>query len=67
MAGQWKWREEEVSLKSFYQMSKEEKQEHIKVLEKIPEKELSSNDIYILNFYSKKKINFFSIDEYDLQ
>ena len=63
MAGQWKWREDELSLKSFYLLKTDEKKEYVNSIEKIPEHELGSNDIHILNFYSAKKNNFISINE----
>lgn len=67
MSTQWKWREGEISLKSFYELKSKEKEEYIQLLEKLPEQELSSADIHILKFYSKKKNNFISIqDELDL-
>lgn len=67
MAGQWKFREGEIGLKHFYQLSKEEKVEYVNSIEKIPEPELSTGDKYILKFYSTKKSNFISInDELDL-
>ena len=63
MTNKWKWREEEIGLKHFYQLSKEEKVEYVNSIEKIPEPELSTGDKYILKFYSTKKNNFLSIDE----
>ena len=63
MAGQWKWREHELSLKSFYLLKTDEKKEYVNSIEKIPESNLGSNDIHILNFYSTKKSNFISINE----
>jgi inorganic pyrophosphatase len=63
MPVQWKWRDEELSLKSFYQLKADEKKEYVNSIEKIPEHELGSNDLYILKFYSTKKSNFISIDD----
>jgi hypothetical protein len=63
MAGQWKWRDDELSLKSFYLLKQEQKKEYVNLIEKIPEHELGSNDLYILKFYSTKKSNFISIDD----
>lgn len=63
MPVQWKWREEEIGLKGFYQLSKEEKIEYVNSIEKLPEAALSTGDKYILNFYSAKKNNFISINE----
>jgi len=63
MPVQWKWRDEELSLKSFYQLKPDEKKKYVNSIEKIPEHELGSNDLYILKFYSTKKSNFISIDD----
>ena len=63
MSNKFIWREKEIGLKSFYQLIKEEKQAYVKELEKLPESELSTGDIYILKFYSTKKSNFISIDD----
>ena len=63
MSTQWKWRNGEISLKDFYQLKKEEKQEYVQMLEQLPEQELSTGDLYILNFYSNKKINYFTLEE----
>jgi hypothetical protein len=57
------WRDGEIGLKFFYQLSKEEKESYVKEIEKLPESALSTGDKYILNFYSSKKNNFLSINE----
>jgi hypothetical protein len=61
--GQWTWREGELSLKSFYSLSTEKKEEHILFLFTLNENELSSNDRCILNNNNTKikpkKLNFF--------
>jgi len=65
--GQWLWRDGELSLTRYYELSKEQKIEHINFLLSLKENELSSNDIIILNFAKKivkeKTKNFFTLDE----
>lgn len=63
MSNKFTWREKEIGLKFFYQLSKEEKESYVKEIEKLPEAALSTGDKYILNFYSAKKNNFISINE----
>jgi hypothetical protein len=60
-----KWRDGEIGLKSFYQLKKEEKNQYVKMLESLPQQDLSTGDEYILKFYSNKKNNYFSIEEED--
>jgi hypothetical protein len=64
--GQWYWRQDEISFKSFQQMKKEEKLQHLKYLSTLEKEDLSSNDLIILQIYSPKVIdektsNFFSL------
>jgi hypothetical protein len=65
--GQWLWRDGELSMNSYYQLTKEEKIEHINFLLSLKENELSSNDKIVLNFAKKivkqKPKNFFTLDE----
>ena len=65
--GQWLWRNGELSLTRYYDLTKEEKIEHINFLLSLKENELSSNDLIILNFAKKivkqKTKNFFTLDE----
>ena len=68
MSNQWNWRDGEVSLKTYYLFTPEEKEEHIKLLKTIPTDKLSNNDIAILNvsapeFLKPKNKNFLSLDE----
>jgi hypothetical protein len=63
MSNKFTWREKEIGLKFFYQLSKEEKEAYVKEIEKLPAAALSTGDKYILNFYSAKKNNFISINE----
>ena len=65
--GQWLWRDGELSLTRYYDLSKEQKIEYINFLLSLKENELSSNDLIILNFAKKivkqKTKNFFTLDE----
>ena len=59
----WKWRDGEFSVKTFYQLSIENKKEYILLLEGLAPEEISTQDEYLLRFYgSKKKNNFYSLD-----
>lgn len=55
--GQWTWRNDELSVKQFYQLSREDKQEYIFFLEGLKPEEISTQDEYLLRFYSTKKKN----------
>ena len=61
--GQWYWREDELSLVEFKNLTPTEREEYLMLLLGLDEKEISSTDRIILNQYSNKKnnINFFSL------
>jgi hypothetical protein len=65
--GQWLWRDGELSISRYYELTKEEKIEHINFLLSLKDNELSTNDLIILNFAKKivkqKTKNFFTLDE----
>jgi hypothetical protein len=50
--GQWYWREDELSMKEYRQLSSTEKEEYLTLLRGLKPEELSTNDEYILNQYS---------------
>jgi hypothetical protein len=50
--GQWLWRDGELSISRYYELTKEEKIEHINFLLSLKDNELSTNDEYILNQYT---------------
>jgi hypothetical protein len=50
--GQWYWREDELSLKEYRQLTSTEKEEYLTLLQGLKGEELSTNDEYILNQYS---------------
>lgn len=51
----WKWRDDELSVKEFYNLTSTAKQEYITSLEQIEAATLSSGDNILLNLYSKKR------------
>jgi len=61
--GQWYWREDELSLVEFKNLTPTDREEYLMLLLGLDEKEISSTDRIILNQYSNKKnnINFFSL------
>jgi len=65
--GQWLWRDGELSISRYYELTKEQKIEHINFLLSLKDNELSTNDLIIINFAKKivkqKTKNFFTLDE----
>ena len=64
----WKWRNNEISLKQFYNLPSTKRNEYIAMLEKLPSTERSSGDNIILSQYSRiieKTKQFLSLDEID--
>jgi hypothetical protein len=61
--GQWYWREDEISLKNFYKLPKEEKEAHIKFILSLDISQRSTNDQYILvqEKVKEEESNFFSL------
>jgi hypothetical protein len=49
--GQWYWRENEISFKSFQLLKKEEKLQHLNYLSTLKKEELSTNDLTIIEVY----------------
>lgn len=63
--GQWYWRDNEISLKSFQNLTKKEKEEYIKILTQLEPDTRSTGDKIILNIYTNIKpdnIKFISLD-----
>lgn len=60
------WRENTLSLKEFYSLSKEKKNDYIKELLLVPEKDRTDLDKHILKFYHIKPVeqikHFISLD-----
>ena len=62
--GQWLWRDGELSLTTYYKLTTEKKEEHIKFLLTLKDNELGTNDQTILRCTGVKiKNHFFSIEE----
>ena len=60
----WKWRDGELSMKEFYNLPQQDKDDYILLIEKVPAADRSSMDELLLNrFGSKRKNNYFSINE----
>jgi hypothetical protein len=54
--GQWKWREDELSLKQFRELSIDERDEYIFLLKGLKPEILGTNDEYILRWYNQEQI-----------
>jgi hypothetical protein len=71
--GEWIWREDEISYKSFTLLSKESKLEHLKFLFRLGKHNFSSNDWYIMrnygppNYFDDKSRPFLSLNENESQ
>jgi len=64
----WKWRNNEISLKQFYNLPSTKRNEYIAMLEQLPSTERSSGDNIILSQYSRiieKTKQFLSLEEID--
>jgi hypothetical protein len=64
----WKWRNNEISLKQFYNLPSTKRNEYISMLEQLPSTERSSCDNIILSQYSRiieKTKQFLSLEEID--
>lgn len=49
--GQWYWRENEISFKSFQLLKKEQKLQHLEFLSTLKREDLSTNDLTIIEVY----------------
>ena len=59
----WKWREDEITMKEFYNLSQQDKDEYILLVEGLKQEERSSMDEIILNRFGRtKKYNYFTLD-----
>ena len=59
----WKWREGEMSMKEFYNLPQQGKDEYVLQVEQVPAAERSSMDEILLNrFGSKRKNNYFTLE-----
>ena len=51
----WKFRDDELTLKQFYRLSQQDKDEYVLLIEGLKPEELSSLDIILLNRFGKIK------------
>jgi hypothetical protein len=61
----WKWRDDQLTMKQFYNLPQQEKDEYILLIEGLKQEERSSMDEILLNRFNinKEAINFFTIKE----
>jgi hypothetical protein len=61
----WKWRDDQLTMKQFYNLPQQEKDEYILLIEGLKPEERSSMDEILLNRFNinKEAINFFTIKE----
>ena len=59
----WKWRDDEITLKEFYNLPQQDKDEYILLIEGLKPEERSSMDEILLNRFGKtNKNNYFTLD-----
>lgn len=59
----WRWREDELTMKEFYELSSTDKDEYILLIEGLKPEERSSMDEILLNRFGKtNKNNYFTLD-----
>lgn len=51
----WKWRDDEITMKEFYNLPQQEKDEYVLLVEGLKPEERSSMDEILLNRFSKKQ------------
>lgn len=51
----WKFRDDELTLKQFYRLTQQDKDEYVLLIEGLKPEELSSMDIILLNRFGKNK------------
>ena len=61
----WKWRNDQnLTMKEFYNLPQQEKDDYILLIEKVPAADRSSMDIILLNrFGSNRKNNYFTLED----
>lgn len=61
----WIWRDDEITMKEFYKLSQQDKQEYLLLIKGIKPEDRSSMDIILLNRFNIKseQNNFFTIKE----
>jgi len=59
----WKWREDELTMKEVYELSSTDKDEYILLIEGLKSEQRSSMDEILLNRFGKtNKNNYFTLD-----
>ena len=51
----WKFRDDELTLKQFYKLTQQDKDEYVLLIEGLKPEELSSMDIILINRFGKNK------------
>ena len=51
----WKFRDDELTMKQFYRLTQQDKDEYVLLIEGLKPEELSSMDIILLNRFGKNK------------
>ena len=51
----WKWRDDEITLKEFYNLPQQDKDEYVLMIEGLKPEQRSSMDEILLNRFSKNK------------
>lgn len=61
----WIWRDDEITMKEFYKLSQQDKQEYLLLIKGLKQEERSTMDEMLLNRFNlnKKENNFFTIKE----
>ena len=60
----WKWRDNQLTMKEFYKLTQQERNDYILLIEKVPAADRSSMDELLLNrFGSNKKNNYFTLED----
>lgn len=61
----WRWRDDQLTMKEFYKLSQQDKQEYLLLIKGLKEEERSSMDEMLLNRFNlnKKENNFFTLKE----
>lgn len=61
----WIWRDDQLTMKEFYKLSQQDKEEYLLLIQGLKQEERSSMDIILLNRFNIKseQNNFFTIKE----
>jgi hypothetical protein len=61
----WIWRDDQITMKEFYKLSQQDKEEYLLLIQGLKQEERSSMDIILLNRFNIKseQNNFFTLKE----